>query len=123
MRMGRIILVTGLAAALVSAPAPSGGATSTIKAKGSPGSFRWDPTFRHITKGDRIKWKNTTETTHHVVAYGGGWNIDRSIAPGEATKKKFKNTGTYNFRCDIVGHSTLNGGDCEGMCGEIHVAN
>ena len=103
-------------------PASSPGATFRVRAAGSPGSFRWDPDFRHITKGNRIKWTNPTDYSHRVVAYKGRWSKETTIAPGETTRKRFRRAGTYKYRCTFAGHSTLSSdGTCSGMCGTIHV--
>ncbi|HEV3472524.1 MAG TPA: plastocyanin/azurin family copper-binding protein [Actinomycetota bacterium] len=113
------VLALGLVALLAST-AP--GATFRVRASGSPGSFAWDPDFRHITKGNRIKWTNPTDYTHRVVAYKGRWSKRTTIAPGEATTKRFRRAGAYYYRCTRTGHSTLSSdGTCNGMCGEIHV--
>jgi plastocyanin len=116
----------GLAfAALFAFPGTSMGDTFRVRAVGSsPTDFRWDPDFRHITKGNRIVWKNTTNATHRVVAYKGPWSKESEIGPGETTAKRFRRTGSYKFRCTVPGHSTLaSDGTCTGMCGTIHVTN
>jgi plastocyanin len=105
-------------------PGTSMGDSFRVRAVGtSPTTYRWDPSFRHITKGDRIVWKNTTTVTHRVVAYKGPWSKETDVPAGETTSKRFRRTGSFYFRCTQPGHSTLTNGDCEGMCGEIHVAN
>ena len=120
--MSRRILIPVVAlVALVGVATPSPADTSRVKAAGSPGSYRWDPDFRHIQKGDRIVWKNPTGTTHTVTAYSGPWSKNTSVPAGERTSKKFRKRGTYKYRCTIPGHSSLSGGQCNGMCGEIHV--
>ena len=118
----RRILVTVLAlVALVALAAPSPADTFRVKASGSAGSFRWQPDFRHIGKGDRIVWKNPTSATHTVTAYKGPWNKDASVSSGERTKFRFTRKGAYFYRCTQPGHSSLDNGECSGMCGEIHV--
>lgn len=123
MRLRRIA-VTGLAVATLFAfPGTSTGDTFRVKAVGSPGTFDWDPDFRHITKGNRIRWKNTTSATHRVTAYKGPWSKNTAIGPDETTSKRFRKTGTYKYRCTVATHSALNDGTCTGMCGTIHVTN
>lgn len=121
-----IILSLALAALFAFAP-PAFTDTFRVKAVGTSPTgddpFRWKPAFRHVAPGSRIVWKNTTGTTHHVKAYGGNWSYSESIAAGGRVAKRFRRTGTYKYRCDIPGHSTLSpSGTCSGMCGEIHVA-
>jgi plastocyanin len=108
--------------ALLAFPGTSSGDTFRVKATGdSPTTFEWMPDFRHITKGNRIRWTNPTGATHRVVAYSNNWSKNTAIAPGERTSKVFRQTGEYLYRCTRPGHSTLTNGDCGGMCGEIHV--
>ena len=80
---------------------------------------RWNPDFKHISRGDRIAWKNVDSTVHNIKAYSNNWNKYETLSPGEVTRKRFRNNGTYKYRCTI--HSSLNNGDCNGMCGVIHV--
>lgn len=118
----RRILVTVVAlTALVALAAPLPAATFRVKASGSAGSYQWQPDLRRIAKGDRIVWKNPTSATHTVTAYKGPWNKDASVGSGERTKFRFTKKGTYLYRCTAPGHSSLNDGECSGMCGEIRV--
>lgn len=119
----RRMAVAALAVGMVFAfPATSMGDTFRIKAVGSVGNFEWDPDFKGISKGDRVVWKNTTQATHRVVAYKGPWSKNSEIGAGETTAKRFRKTGAYFYRCTVPGHSTLNDGVCNGMCGHIHVS-
>lgn len=123
----RAILVVALAVGYVAGtPAPSAPATFTIKAAGEPGSWRWDPNFVKFKKGNRVVWKNPTNITHVVKAYKGPWSKDTSIPPGEQTSKRFRKAGRYKFRCTVgsgtaAAHSSLQDGQCSGMCGTIRV--
>lgn len=118
----RFLVALVLAAGVLTAVSPaSSGATFRVRATGGPGTFRWDPDFRHIVKGNRIRWRNPTNVTHRVVAYSGPWSKNTAIGPGESTVKKFRRAGTYLYRCTVTGHSALSGGECSGMCGQIHV--
>lgn len=124
MKVSRLIVALAVLATLVLAPGVSSGATYRVRATGSsPTTFRWDPDFRHITKGNRIKWTNPTNASHRVVAYKGRWSKNTTIAPGETTAKRFRRAGTYKYRCTLPGHSTLSadGTSCTGMCGTVHV--
>ncbi len=114
-----LVIALGIIALI---PASSPGATSRVRASGAPGSFSWEPDFRHIIKGNRIKWTNPTDYSHRVVAYKGPWSKETTIAPGESTTKRFRRAGSYRYRCTFTGHSTLSSdGTCSGMCGTIHV--
>ena len=121
----RRLAVSALAlTAVVAFPGVSSGETFRVKAAGSTTSgFSWMPDFRHITKGNRIVWRNPTDVTHRVIAYSNNWSKEAEIAPGETTAKRFPNRGRYLYRCTRPGHSTLANGECDGMCGTIHVTN
>ena len=107
------VLATGLAFA----PAALG-ATERVK---TTNNNRWNPDFEHVARGTRVVWKNpaSRNRTHNVKAYGNNWNKFEILSPGESTRKRFRQNGTYKYRCTI--HSTLNSGNCNGMCGIIHV--
>ncbi|MDQ3941306.1 MAG: plastocyanin/azurin family copper-binding protein [Actinomycetota bacterium] len=118
----RFFILAVAATALMVFPAPSLGDTFRVRATGSaPGEYRWDPDFRHITKGDRVVWRNPTDTSHTITAYSNNWSKNTTIAAGERTAKRFRRRGSYLYRCTRPGHSTLAGDNCSGMCGEIHV--
>ena len=121
--MVRKLAVLAMATASVFAfAAPSMGDTFRVKATGdSPANFRWEPAQRHISKGDKIVWRNPTGATHTVTAYSDNWSKNATVASGERTRKIFRRRGRYNYRCTQPGHSTLSGGTCTGMCGQIHV--
>ena len=63
----------------------------------------WSPDFRHIYKGDRIVWKNPAGSgrPHNVVASSNNWNKSTMLDPGESTRKKFRRTGSYDYKCTI----------------------
>ncbi len=120
----RIAAVALAITAVLALSGTASGDTFRVKAAGdSPTTFKWMPDFRHITKGNRVRWTNPTGATHRVVAYSNNWTKNTSIAPGERTSKVFRTTGAYFYRCTRPGHSTLANGDCSGMCGEVHVTN
>ena len=120
--MTRRILVSAFAlVALVLLAVPAPADTSRVRMVGSPGSFKYSPDFQHINKGDRIVWKNATGSTHTVTAYKGRWSKNTTVPAGERTAFKFRRNGAYSYRCTQQGHSSLVNGECNGMCGEIHV--
>jgi plastocyanin len=98
-------------------PSVSHGETSRVKATGSR---TWSPDYRHVLPGSKIVWRNPSSTTHTLTSYGAGWDKDVRLTPDTRTSKTFRK-GTYKYRCKI--HSTLSNGDCNGMCGVIHVDN
>lgn len=101
---------------------PSGADTFRVKATGSEAEgWRWKPATRHVAVGDRVVWKNPTDKTHTVTAYGRGWKKDVKLSPGESTRKRFRKTGTFKYRCTVTGHSSVSDGRCVGMCGKVRV--
>ena len=85
-------------------------------------SERWRPAHLFITEGDRVVWKNPDDRRHNVVAYGGGWAFNEMLQPGEQTRRVFEvrpGGDPYAYRCTL--HSAIVDGECDGMCGLIHV--
>jgi plastocyanin len=112
-RVVSVILGVGL---LLSSAGIALGATARVKAKGE----RWRPAHTFIGRGDRVRWSNPTSRVHDLKAYGGGWSFSTVLDPGETATRKFRQHGTYKFRC--VRHSGIVSGKCQGMCGLIHVS-
>lgn len=77
--------------------------------------------FWHILPRDVIVWKNPTDEPHDVSSYkkGKDWSFRTTLAPGESVSKRFRRQGSYYYRCRL--HSTMDNGECSGMCGLIHV--
>ncbi len=121
-RCRRLGILALAAACVVAFAPPAESGRARIKAAGSPGNWKWDPSFKHIIKGSVVIWKNPTSVTHRVVAYSDNWKKNTELPSGERTRKRFRKTGAYLYRCTQPGHSTLSGGECSGMCGQIHVA-
>jgi plastocyanin len=90
-------------------------ATSRVRAK----EEKWRPLHTYIGRNDTVRWTNPTDRVHDVKAYGGGWSFSTVLDPGESAKRKFKQRGTFKFRC--VRHSAIVSGKCQGMCGLVHV--
>jgi plastocyanin len=113
------VTVVALGAALGFA-APSLGDTTRIKAIKEGDKYLWNKDFVGISKGDRVIWKNPTGVKHTVTFYKGPASSDTTIGEGERTSKKFRKRGAYYYRCKL--HSSLNDGECNGMCGHVHVS-
>ncbi len=114
-RAMRAAAVVITAVMLLVVPAVAWSATFRVRADGE----RWRPARREITKGDVIVWKNPTNRVHDVKAYGGNWRKYTVLDPGESTRRKFRSTGRFKYRC--ARHSGIVDGKCEGMCGVIVV--
>jgi plastocyanin len=116
--MGRKVLAVVVGVALVLSLAGIAlGATSQVRARGE----RWKPKHDYIGRGDRVRWRNPTSRTHDIKAYGGGWRFSKILPPGSQATKRFRQRGTYRYRC--VRHSAIVGGKCRGMCGLVHVVS
>jgi plastocyanin len=95
-------------------------ASYTVKAARGSGDWVWQPRSKAIIRGDKIVWKNPTNATHDITAYGSNWNKFAVLDPGDTTSKRFWQTGTYKYRCRL--HSARPSGEpCSGMCGSITV--
>jgi hypothetical protein len=60
-----------------------------------------------------------TSKVHDLKAYGGGLSFSTILDPGERAKRRFKQRGTFKYRCVL--QSAIVSGKCQGMCGLIHV--
>lgn len=106
------------AGAVLGIAAPSLGDTTRIKAVKKDDKWVWNKDFVSISKGDKVVWKNPTNVNHTVTFYEGA-SKDTTISEGERTSKKFRKRGAFYYRCKL--HSTLSDGECNGMCGHVHV--
>lgn len=116
----RSALVASLVLALVALPALSWSAPVRVKATADD---KWNPSYQHVAPSTRVVWMNPERLgePHDVTAYGKNWSKSVLLEPGERTAKRFRQTGTFKYRCRL--HSTKRPGQqCQGMCGVIHVA-
>lgn len=114
----RLAVTAAAAVAVVGLAAPSLGDTKRVRAVKKDGKYVWSNDFVTINKGDKVVWKNPTSVNHTVTFYKGA-KKNTTIGEGERTSKKFTTSGPKYYRCTI--HSTLNDGECNGMCGHVHV--
>src|SRR5687768_4108477 len=112
--MSRRIAVSGVVIMAIASMwlAPASQADSfRVKAAGSESEgWTWQPATRQVNVGDRVVWKNPTDKTHTVTAYGKRWNKNSPVSPGERTKASFKRAGRYKYRCMTSGHSAMSDG-------------
>ena len=103
---------------LAMVPGLSFGVTTRVKARDNN---TWGPAHKYIGRGDRVKWTNPSPRRHTIKSYNAGtdWGFSKRLPRRQARFKRFTRRGTYLYRCKI--HSTLNNGDCDGMCGIVHV--
>ena len=112
---GRIVK-TSLILALFLLPSASLGDSFRVRATGDN---TWRPATREIHKGDKVVWRNPTDSPHNVTAYGSNWEKSTILPEGSSTSKRFRRRGTYKYVCTF--HGDVENGRCEGMCGKIKV--
>lgn len=122
--LSRRAALVALAAGLALAPAASLGAATKIKAIDGSSGWEFTPDKKTVVKGTTVKWLGKSMMVHHVAFYKkpaksgvGGFNLE----PGGAVKRKMKKPGVYKYRCTLSNHSSLSGGTCTGMCGQVKV--
>ena len=110
------VFVGGVMLAMI--PAVSLGETTRVKA--TDGNS-WRPAHKFIGRGDTVKWTNPSPRKHNIASMNAAtdWSFFKRLPRNESRSKKFTRRGTFYYRCTI--HSTVNKGDCDGMCGIVHV--
>jgi plastocyanin len=98
-RLSLLAVATG-ASALLAASAL--GSAAAIKVNADDDFF--DPTKVKIGAGEKVTWTNVG-SNDHTVKFKGEKN--ETIAPGESTSKKFKDTGRFPYKCTI--HAGMDG--------------
>ena len=120
MRSKQTLATAAVSAAIVMlVPTAALSATKTVTARSTN---TWGPSRIEINRGDTVRWSNPSSPIriHTVLAYGGNWSKNVRLNPGDATTQRFREAGTYKFRCQE--HSTkLTGQPCTGMCGVVKV--
>jgi plastocyanin len=130
------ILVLALTAvfSLLAASLATAGITDVVKSKRVSGAWKWrggnggnfaGETHSYINNGDKVRWKVPASqgAWHDVHSHNqyANWSYSRDrIDPGERATRTFNNDGNYGYRC--VRHSAMIDGDCQGMCGQVHVS-
>lgn len=116
----RTLATAAVSAAIVMlVPTAALSATKTVTARSTN---TWGPARVEIRRGDTVRWTNPSSPIriHTVLAYGGNWTKNVRLNPGDSTTHRFREAGTYKFRCQE--HSTkLTGEPCTGMCGVVKV--
>ena len=115
----RIVAVFVGAVMLALIPSVSlGGGTTRVRANDNN---TWGPDFKHTYRGMTVKWTNPSPRRHNISSYnkGADWSFSKRLPRGETRSKTFTRRGGYYYRCTL--HSTMNNGDCNDMCGLIHV--
>jgi plastocyanin len=93
---------------------PASGQAFRIQAR-SDRTF--SPVAPHVAIGRVVRW--TASGTHTVTATSMNWSKNTRLSSGQTTRFRFRQAGTYRYRCTI--HSTMVGGQCQGMCARVIV--
>ena len=75
-----MVVVLATVFAILMVPAVSFGDTFTVRATGDD-TFR--PASKIIHRGDRIRWRNPSDSAHTVTATSGNWSTNVTLSPGE----------------------------------------
>lgn len=113
-RAARTLAVAAVLLLVLALAGPARAGSTRIRGRAQ----RWHPQSLTISAGTRVVWK-AVDTTHTVTAYRGSWSKNTTIAAGDTTGFRFRNSGTYRYRCTI--HSSIVSGRCQGMCGKVTV--
>ena len=111
------LAIAAAAAAVMLVPTAALSATKTVTAR----MDSWGPARVDIKRGDTVRWTNPSSSIriHTVTSASNNWTKSTRLMPGDTTSKRFRQTGTYKFRC--LEHSVMVGRQCDGMCGVIRV--
>jgi plastocyanin len=111
----RPFLALALASGLVLSFAGTAHAREIVRA--TDNEFR--PARVAVSVGEKVIWRNTGDNPHTVTAYSANWGKNTTIFSGERTSRRFAEAGIYKYRCRF--HSSLDGRQCNGMCGRVTV--
>jgi plastocyanin len=100
-RKSLIAIVAALC--LVGAMSTSAWATQTVHATSS---LTFSPKTVHVSRGEKVVWKNTASVRHSVTS-DGGWSKNTVIGPGDTTSFTFHSAGTFRYHCRF--HSGMTG--------------
>ena len=92
----RTFIITAIALWALSTPAMA--AEHVVDQK----DLSFSQTEMSIAVGDKIKFKNSDRTAHHIWTKDNGVNISsQTLKTGEAYEVKFNTAGTYTVKCHI----------------------
>jgi plastocyanin len=95
-----LVLTVALpAAAAARSPGHRGGSEIRRVRMVDAGINRFRPTRITIDRRDRVRWVNVGSLTHTTTSTDGDWN--GRVAPGDSFTRRFRQTGTFTYRCTI----------------------
>lgn len=77
-------------------PPPAGGSTN---ANVSIVDFQFVPATLSVTVGTTVQWSNNGNTTHNVIADGGGFTSSGDLSGKTSYKFTFTTPGSYPYHC------------------------
>ena len=95
------VIAVGSVAAPAALAAPNGDKKSVTITGDAIGNYAFSPATVHVSKGAKVKWSWASNAPHNVTF--------KSLAEPSATtangsyKLKFKQAGTYKYKCTIHG--------------------
>ena len=121
LRLGAVTVAASIA--LVGLSGVAGGREVIKAVENDSGGWEWAPATVHDAhKGEKAIWRDTSGVSHTVKFYKGKYKgVVLNLPANESVSKRMRKTGFHRYRCTIPGHSTMVDGDCNGMCGAIHV--
>jgi plastocyanin len=92
----RTFIITAIALCALGAPAMA--AEHVVDQK----DLSFTRTEMTITVGDKVKFKNSDRTAHHIWTKDNGVNVSsQTLKAGETYEVKFDKAGTYTVKCHI----------------------
>jgi plastocyanin len=67
---------------------------------------RFRPATITIDRGTVVKWRNRGDNTHTTTSNSGVWDSG-NLSPGESFRRRFRQEGTFSYRCEI--HLSMTG--------------
>jgi plastocyanin len=120
-RVALLLFIVALVWVAALSPA-SAARTYRVKVGGDFPLYTFEPDEVHASVGDTVRWKNPSNDEHHVAFYDAP--IAKTLhldADGGRAALLLRKPGTYLYRCDIMFHSYLIGGECFGQCARLIV--
>lgn len=88
-------------------PTPGPAANVTVSIVNSAGSQSFSPNPVPVPAGQTVAFRNSNNTTHHIVANDGSWDTGNLTAGSTSAAIAVPNTVSKAFHCTI--HPTMTG--------------
>jgi plastocyanin len=101
-----VISACGGGSTTPSPTSPTPNAATTISIMGQRGNQSFSPNPAAVSQGSALAWRNTDNTTHHIVMNDGSLDTG-DIGPGATSTAMALMTNGANYHCTI--HPTMVG--------------